>query len=219
MNWIDLVVQDVAELDCNSPEGQSDVMLVKASELRAILESRDPMAPDTTMLAVHVEGPDGDSAFIDAIPRLGGDPQEPDGDDGDYLLPSPPVGHPLHTLGARLAELLDEDQWGECERMLSEGWDQDRVDRKTGADWRQNSSLEVWFPMTSEALNAARSAELKAAQEADELRATLRLFIRAATPVSTEIAARGYSWSGAYLDQALASALDLGRLGPLRRRT
>ncbi len=59
MNWIDLVVQDVAELDYNSPEGQPDVMLVKASELRAILESRDPMAPDTTtMWAVHVEGPD-----------------------------------------------------------------------------------------------------------------------------------------------------------------
>ena len=80
-----------------------------------------------------------DAAFIDAIPRLGGDPQEPGGDDGDYLLPLPPVGHPLHTLGVRLAELLDEDQWAECERMLSEGWDQDRVDRKTGADWRQNS--------------------------------------------------------------------------------
>lgn len=59
MNWIDLVVQDVAELDYNSPEGQPDVMLVKASELRAILESRDPMAPDTTTLwAVHVQGPD-----------------------------------------------------------------------------------------------------------------------------------------------------------------
>ena len=59
MNWIDLVVQDVAELDYNSPEGQPDVMLVKAGELRAILESRDPMAPDTTtMWAVHVEGPD-----------------------------------------------------------------------------------------------------------------------------------------------------------------
>lgn len=48
MSWIDLVVQDVAELDYNSPEGQPDVMLVKASELRAILESRDPMAPDMT---------------------------------------------------------------------------------------------------------------------------------------------------------------------------
>lgn len=59
MNWIDLVVQDVAELDYNSPEGQPDVMLVKVSELRAILENRDPMAPDTTtMWAVHVEGPD-----------------------------------------------------------------------------------------------------------------------------------------------------------------
>lgn len=40
MNWIDLVVQDVAELDYNSPEGQPDVMLVKAGELRAIVEAR-----------------------------------------------------------------------------------------------------------------------------------------------------------------------------------
>lgn len=39
MEWIDKVVQDVAELDYNSPEGQPDVMLVKANELRAILES------------------------------------------------------------------------------------------------------------------------------------------------------------------------------------
>ena len=48
MNWIDLVVQDVAELDYNSPVDQPSVMLVRASELRAILESRAPMAPETT---------------------------------------------------------------------------------------------------------------------------------------------------------------------------
>ncbi len=44
MDWIDEVVQDVAELGYNSPEGQPDVMLVKASELRAILEERAPLA-------------------------------------------------------------------------------------------------------------------------------------------------------------------------------
>lgn len=39
MDWIDKVVQDVAELDYNSPEDQPNVMLVKAGELRAILEA------------------------------------------------------------------------------------------------------------------------------------------------------------------------------------
>lgn len=28
--------------------------------------------------------------------------------------------HPLQRLGARLSELLDEDQWAECERLLME---------------------------------------------------------------------------------------------------
>ena len=72
-------------------------------------------------------------------------------DDGDWL-PMPPVGHPLNTLGVLLGRLLDEDQWAECERLLLLGWDQDRIDRKTGADWRTNSSLEVWFPITAEKL-------------------------------------------------------------------
>ncbi len=30
----------------------------------------------------------------------------------------PPPGHPLNVLAARLGELLDEDQWAECERLL-----------------------------------------------------------------------------------------------------
>ena len=103
--------------------------------------------------------------MIDAMPEHKpakpwlGDPQEPAGDDGDYLLPMPPIGHPLRTLGVRLAELLDEDQWAECERMLSEGWDQDRVDRKTGADWRQNNSLEVWFPNVAAGLQRIEQAQ------------------------------------------------------------
>lgn len=42
MNWIDEVVRDVAELDYNSPVDQPSVMLVKESELRAILVSRAP---------------------------------------------------------------------------------------------------------------------------------------------------------------------------------
>ena len=72
-----------------------------------------------------------------------------DQDDSDEYLPLPPEGHPLRTLGVRLTELLDEDHWAECERLLLEGWDHDRIDRKTGADWRENSSLELWFPLTA----------------------------------------------------------------------
>jgi hypothetical protein len=64
-------------------------------------------------------------------------------DDSDQPLPLPPEGHPLRKLGQRLTELLDEDHWAECERLLLEGWEHDRIDRKTGADWRQNSSLEA----------------------------------------------------------------------------
>jgi hypothetical protein len=73
-------------------------------------------------------------------------------EDSDRPLPLPPEGHPLRRLGERLAELLDEDQWAECEAMLLEGWERDRIDRKTGEAWRTNSSLEVWFPITSERL-------------------------------------------------------------------
>ena len=35
-------------------------------------------------------------------------------DDADRELELPPEGHPLHKLGARLTELLDEDQWAAC---------------------------------------------------------------------------------------------------------
>ena len=30
----------------------------------------------------------------------------------------PPPGHPLNVLATRLGELLDEDQWAECEGLL-----------------------------------------------------------------------------------------------------
>jgi hypothetical protein len=76
-------------------------------------------------------------------------------DDADRLPELPPDGHPLRMLGARLAELLDEDQFAECERLLLEGWEHDQLDRETGAHWRENSSLEVWFPFTAEAIATA----------------------------------------------------------------
>lgn len=78
-------------------------------------------------------------------------------DDADRELELPPEGHPLHKLGARLTELLDEDQWAACERLLLEGWAHDEIDRETGRHWRENSDLEVWFPMTAEELERLRA--------------------------------------------------------------
>lgn len=83
-------------------------------------------------------------------------------DDSDQPLPLPPEGHPLRKLGQRLTELLDEDHWAECERLLLEGWEHDRIDRKTGADWRQNSSLEIWFPFTAKELARLRDVQREA---------------------------------------------------------
>lgn len=98
-------------------------------------------------------------------------------DDSDQPLPLPPEGHPLRKLGQRLADLLEEHQWAECEQLLLAGWEHDSIDRKTGADWRQNSSLEIWFPFTAEELGRwKRAAEANIAEnvwlraELDELR-------------------------------------------------
>lgn len=76
--------------------------------------------------------------------------------DDDVELGLPPEGHPLRMLGIRLGELLDEDQFAQCERLLLDGWDRDRIDRKTGSDWRENSSLEVWFPFSYQEINLLR---------------------------------------------------------------
>jgi len=87
-------------------------------------------------------------------------------DDADRELELPPEGHPLHKLGARLTELLDEDQWAACERLLLEGWAHDAIDRKTGANWRDDSSLQVWFPYTHEELARLRET-LQSIADAD----------------------------------------------------
>lgn len=69
----------------------------------------------------------------------------------------PPNGHPLHKLGERLAHYLDDDKFNECEALLLAGWDHDRIDRKTGQAWREDSSLEKWFPLTAEELKRLQS--------------------------------------------------------------
>ncbi|MEN9490778.1 MAG: hypothetical protein RJA63_1227 [Pseudomonadota bacterium] len=94
-------------------------------------------------------------------------------DDSDQTLPLPPEGHPLLKLGQRLTELLDEDHWAECERLLLEGWEHDRIDRKTGSDWRNNSSLELWFPFSAEELARWKRAAEANIEENVRLRADL----------------------------------------------
>ena len=92
-------------------------------------------------------------------------------DDSEVPGAHPPPDHPLSRLAARLGELLDEDQWVECETLLLQGWQRDAIDRKTGEDWRQNSSLEVWFPFTAEELGRWKRAAEANIEENVRLRA------------------------------------------------
>lgn len=78
----------------------------------------------------------------------------------------PPMGHPLRKLGVRLTELLDEDQWAECERLLLEGWEHDAADRATGARWRANYG-EFAIEVAKLAVAAEREACAKACEEVD----------------------------------------------------
>ena len=81
----------------------------------------------------------------------------------EQAMELPPEGHPLRALGVRLAELLDEDQWADCEDLLLEGWAHDRDEREMGGEWRKNSSLEAWFPFTAKEI-----AELKISRDLAE---------------------------------------------------
>ena len=69
--------------------------------------------------------------------------------------------------------------------------------------WHQNPGSES--DVTVLMAEAADTIEALTA-ERDALREKLRLFTGAAYPVATEINPRGYNWSEAYLDQALAEA-------------
>lgn len=80
------------------------------------------------------------------------------------------------------------------------------ADREVGRLWCEDDSPEdcdagnPWVRY----VHVDKHAELKAENEA--LRGVLRLFTGAAYPVSTDIDPRGYRWSEAYLDAALAAA-------------
>lgn len=57
---------------------------------------------------------------------------------------------------------------------------------------------------------AAVNALPELLEENEKLREALRLFMGAATPVSTEIDPRGYVWSLGYLDQARTALKETG---------
>lgn len=50
------------------------------------------------------------------------------GRDSSVLLGGdiPPDGHPLRELGKRLADLLDDDHWNNCEPLLLAAWEQEQ---------------------------------------------------------------------------------------------
>jgi hypothetical protein len=56
----------------------------------------------------------------------------------------PPEGTALRKLGARLAELLDEDQWSDCERMLFEVADEQRGELEDKAYVASKALRRAW---------------------------------------------------------------------------
>lgn len=73
----------------------------------------------------------------------------------------------------------------------------------TKTEWQERAAFDAHTDRANllSLLDAERAARVR-------LEEKLRLFVGAATPVSTEINPRGYAWSEAYLDQALAAALQ-----------
>ena len=56
----------------------------------------------------------------------------------------PPEGSALRKLGARLAELLDEDQWAECERRLFDVADEANAALEDKADAVSKALRRAW---------------------------------------------------------------------------
>lgn len=56
----------------------------------------------------------------------------------------PPEGSALRKLGARLAELLDEDQWAECERRLFDVADEENASLEDKADAVSKALRRAW---------------------------------------------------------------------------
>ena len=53
----------------------------------------------------------------------------------------PPKDHPLSRLAVRLGELLDEDQWTECESLVLKAWEVGEKERTALAD--ENEQLRL----------------------------------------------------------------------------
>ena len=79
------------------------------------------------------------------------------------------------------------------ERRAEKREAQDKIDRETGAAWRINSSLEVWFPFTAEEL-------VKLRQDKDRLDWIL--------PIVTGVDSDNADWKAMAIAEALMAGLD-----------
>ncbi len=79
------------------------------------------------------------------------------------------------------------------ERRAEKREAQDKIDRETGAAWRINSSLEVWFPFTAEEL-------VKLRQDKDRLEWIL--------PIVTGVDSDNADWKTMAIAEALMAGLD-----------
>jgi hypothetical protein len=60
---------------------------------------------------------------------------------------TPPIGHPLHQLGLRLAVLLDEVAFGNCKVLIEEAWKFDQVLTAIVAERAHQD--EKWGPLST----------------------------------------------------------------------
>lgn len=96
-----------------------DRLRARIAELERVLSW---YADEARALAKHVEARAHTTGVLASVTVLALD----GGRNADELLKDKPTNRPhlslpaLQRLGARLAELLDEDQWAECEWLLQE---------------------------------------------------------------------------------------------------
>lgn len=68
----------------------------------------------------------------------------------------PPDGHPLRELGKRLADLLDDDHWNNCEPMLL-------------AAWKQEQQMEAMVDRAHEALHELLASHINIGEPAAQI--------------------------------------------------
>ena len=107
-----------------------------------------------------------------------------------------------YIVKADSAPLPTEAESDECDAAFNEYL------RRGGPGWRPSYAdafRAAWFESR---LNTLATAGVGAGE--GRVTELLRLFVGAAYPVAKEINPRGYNWSEAYLDQALAEARNAG---------